>query len=196
MSTPVRVRPCRPADLAQAEALWSSIGPYSPGDESEVEKMYERARRARDAGDPRWMDRSALATPAEAAVEPSSASWVAVVPSETGTDRVVGIVDVAGIAAAPEMPPATPLAQEWHRRRDVAQLTRLRVEPELWRRGVGTRLTQTVIEWSREHGFRTLVLNTTTPQKPALSLYRKLGFREVGRSFLGKYELVWLEHTL
>ena len=66
----------------------------------------------------------------------------------------------------------------------------------MWRRGVGTRLTQAVIDWCRAHGFRTLVLNTTTPQKPAIALYKRLGFREADRTFLDKYELVWLRLDL
>ena len=81
-------------------------------------------------------------------------------------------------------------------RDDVAELKRLRVADDVWRRGVGTRLTQAVIGWCRAHGFRTLVLNTTTPQKPAIALYKKLGFREAERTFLGKYELVWLRLDL
>ena len=37
-----------------------------------------------------------------------------------------------------------------------------------------------------------LVLNTTAAQLPALALYRSLGFREIGRSYLDVYELVWM----
>jgi ribosomal protein S18 acetylase RimI-like enzyme len=31
---------------------------------------------------------------------------------------------------------------------------------------------------------------------PALAMYRRLGFQEVGRSFAGIFELVWLELLL
>ena len=48
----------------------------------------------------------------------------------------------------------------------------------------------------RESGFRTIVLNTTSAQEPAPRLYRKLGFREAARSFLGEFELVWFERSL
>ena len=94
------------------------------------------------------------------------------------------------------MPPGLPLCREWRLRNDVAELKRLRVADDVWRRGVGARLTQAVIDWCRVHGFRTLVLNTTTPQKPAIALYKKLGFREAARTFLDKYELVWLRLDL
>ena len=49
-----------------------------------------------------------------------------------------------------------------------------------------------LISWSASSGLRTLVLNTTAAQLPALALYRGLGFREIGRSYLDLYELVWL----
>ena len=72
----------------------------------------------------------------------------------------------------------------------------MRVAEEVWRQGIGTRLTEVAIDWCRHHGVRTLVLNTTTPQGPAIGLYHKLGFREVARTFIGRYELVWLRLDL
>jgi RimJ/RimL family protein N-acetyltransferase len=54
-----------------------------------------------------------------------------------------------------------------------------------------------VIEWSRSQGFRTLVLNTSTPQFPARRLYERLGFRDVGIAYLdAKYEVVWYQKDL
>jgi GNAT superfamily N-acetyltransferase len=88
-----------------------------------------------------------------------------------------------------------PLAIAWQERGGGAELRRLRVAPEARGQSLGTRLCQTVINWSRER-FSTLVVNTTTPQEPALQLYRKLGFQEAGISFIDRYELVWLELVL
>ena len=184
----------RPGDEVQAEDLWTGMSPYRPGDEAEVEAMYERANRARDVGDKRW---KAMGTSApDAAVQGASASWVAVVPEEGDGERVVGTVQVIGPTTLAEMPPGLPLNGEWRLRDDVAELKRLRVADDVRRQGVGTRLTQGVIDWCRARGFRALVLNTTTPQKPAIELYKKLGFREVERTFLSKYELVWLRLEL
>ena len=129
-------------------------------------------------------------------IQDVSASWVAAVPSESGEERIAGTAQVIGPTTLAEMPPDLPLGREWRLRHDVAELKRLRVADDMWRRGVGTRLTQAVIDWCRVHGFRTLVLNTTTPQKPAIALYKKLGFREVERTYLDKYELVWLRLEL
>ena len=174
MSIPVRIRAMRPSDEPQAEALWKGIRTYRPGDEAEA--MYETARKSRDAGDKRWkaLDTSAPDDP----IQDSSASWVAAVPSESGEERIVGTAQVIGPTTLAAMPPGLPLRRKWRLRNNVAELKRLRVADDMWRRGVGTRLTQAVIDWCRVHRFRTLVLNTTTPQKPAIALYKRVGFRE------------------
>ena len=138
---------------------------------------------------------TATATP-ESAADADSSAWVAVRPLDTGADRVVGFAEVSHTGAVSQMPPTMPMAREWRRREDVAELRRLSVAPEFWRQGVGTRLSRTAIEWCRDNGFRSIVLNTTSAQKPALALYRKLGFREAARSFLGEFELVWFELAL
>ena len=180
----------RPADQLQAEALWKGLSPYRPGDEPEVEAMYERALRSRDAGDSRWKSLEAM----ESDVLPPSRleNWVAVVPSGIGGDRVVGTVQVVSPTALSEMPADHPLSRELRLRDDVAELRLMRVAEDMWGQGIGTRLAEVVIDWCRNHGVRALILNTTTPQKPAIGLYHKLGFREVGRTFLDRYELVWL----
>ena len=193
MTSDVRIRPSRPKDRAHAEALWKRVGPYRPGDEAEVDAMHARARQAREAGDIRWTSQSTPA--AENEEESAVAGWVAVVATDAGAERVVGLVDV-GMGEVLQLAQSMPLAQEWHGRSDIAQLDRLGVDSEFWRQGLGTRLALAAIGWCRDRGFNSLVVNTTPPQKPALSLYRKLGFRERGISFLDRYELVWLELTL
>ena len=146
----------RPSDEPQAEALWKGMSPYRPGDGAEVEAMYERANRARATGDRRW---KALDTTApDDVVQGASASWVAAVPSGRGEERVVGTALVIGPTTLSEMPPGLLLSREWRLRGGVAELKRLRVADDMWRRGVGTRLTQAVIDWCRVHEFCTLVL--------------------------------------
>ena len=56
----ITIREIWPADQPQAEALWKDLSPYRPGDEAEVEAMYERALRARDAWDSRWKSLEAM----------------------------------------------------------------------------------------------------------------------------------------
>ncbi|HBD83407.1 MAG TPA: GNAT family N-acetyltransferase [Dehalococcoidia bacterium] len=79
----------------------------------------------------------------------------------------------------------------------MAELRFLRVAPELWRQqGIGKQLSQTAIAWCRDHGMRSLILNITSPQIPALGLYFDLGFMEAGRYFKGMFEMVLLELEL
>ncbi len=188
------VRAMRPDDRPQAEALWKGLSPYRPGDEAEVEAMYERAVRARDAGDASW--KSIEAMESDALERSCSTSWVAVVPPGDGEGRIVGTVQVVSPTALPEIPTDSPLSRDLRLRDDVAELRLMRVAEDMWGQGIGTQLAVIVIDWSRLHGIRSLVLNTTTPQKPAIGLYNELGFREMGRTFLDKYELVWLRLDL
>jgi ribosomal protein S18 acetylase RimI-like enzyme len=116
------------------------------------------------------------------------AFWVAVEPAGT-SPRLVGMAGVE--SAGPDVPEAV-----LRGRSGVARLKRMRVAPEHQRQGIGTQLTETAIAWLRKHGFSTLVLETTTQQTPAIRLYQRLGFSEVGRSTLGRFELVWFELPL
>ncbi len=188
------VRAMRPGDRPQAEAMWKALSPYRPGDGAEVEAMYERALRARDAGDARW--KSIEATESDALGGSLSTDWVAVAPQGRGEGRIVGTVQVVSPTALSEMPTDSLLCQDLRLRGDVAQLRLMRVAEDMWGQGVGTQLAETVIDWCRLHGIRTLVLNTTTPQKPAIGLYNKLGFCEMDRTFLDRYELVWFRLDL
>ena len=145
MSDPVQIRAMHPSDEPQAEAIWKGMSPYRPGDEAEVEAMYERANRARDAGNGRWKALGASAP--DDPIQDASASWVAAVPSESGEERIVGTAQVIGPTTLAEMPPDLPLGREWRLRDDVAELKRLRVADDMRRRGVGIQLTQAVVDW-------------------------------------------------
>lgn len=195
MPAAVQIRPYHPDDLAQAKALDERVKPYRSEDQPEVEAMFERARRAKALGD-RWLPPSPPYPGLEQVEEVYLAFWVAVLLPDSGASQVVGTTGVYRAGTDPEMWPGMPQADEWRRRTDVAELRRLRVAPELRRQGVATRLNQAAIAWCREYGFRTLVVNTTAAQIPALNLYRKLGFQEICRSFIDQYELVWFELAL
>jgi GNAT superfamily N-acetyltransferase len=187
----IRIRRYAPRDLPKVRALNARIGPYRPEDQEVVEAMVARAAAAERAGD-RWVPLDSAPDSLDTIDTSYLAFWVAVTPERQGDD-VVGMIGVRRFGFDTEESGGLALAAEWQRRGDVAELRRLRVAPEVWRRGIGARLTQTVIDWSRENGFRSLVLNTTSPQAAARALYRRLGFTEVARSYIGSYELVWLE---
>lgn len=116
------------------------------------------------------------------------AFWVALEQGVTG-ERVVGM---AGAAAPDSSMPALVLRG----RANLVQLKRMRVAPESQRRGIGSRLTEAVIEWARAHGAEAVILQTTARQAAAVALYRRMGYREVGRSIAGAPELVWFERAL
>jgi ribosomal protein S18 acetylase RimI-like enzyme len=185
-----QIRAYRNEDLPKVEALEARIDPYRPEDRDAVEAMFVRAAEAERANDVRWMPIPTL--PPQTISEEFDAFWVA----ETDDQAVAGIIGVETFKAGKAIPAGHPLAKAWEARGDVVELRRLRIDVEQRRAGLGTRLCEVVIAWARAQEFELLIVNTTTPQIPALRLYQKLEFREVGLSYIGKYELVWLEMGL
>ena len=61
------------------------------------------------------------------------------------------------------------------------EICRMRVHPDLQRRGLGTRILSMLEERARELGFRTLTLDTAVGQVAAMSMYLKAGYEEVAR---------------
>ena len=76
------------------------------------------------------------------------------------------------------------------------RLNYVRVVPERWRYGIGRLLSRIAIDWARDHGYEAVILETTPQQEAAVALYKTMGFTEMGRSTVGKYELVWFELPL
>ncbi len=60
----------------------------------------------------------------------------------------------------------------------VAEMKRLFVRPPFRCRGIGRRLTETVIGEARRIGYRSIRLDTVSSMKEANALYRSLGFTE------------------
>lgn len=63
---------------------------------------------------------------------------------------------------------------------DEVHLLDVAVEVEVRRRGVGRSLLATVIEHGRARGARVVLLEVRRSNLPAVELYRKTGFEEVG----------------
>jgi ribosomal protein S18 acetylase RimI-like enzyme len=126
------------------------------------------------------------------------AFWVAVAGNGVvGTVGLRQVGEVSSVASDSAENSSMPGLQSWIESGTVGEVRRLRVAPE-WRRcGLGTALMQELINSATfSFGLRRLVLNTTAAQIPALALYARLGFHELGRSYLGAYELVWLQRLL
>jgi GNAT superfamily N-acetyltransferase len=58
------------------------------------------------------------------------------------------------------------------------ELTKMGVAPEFQGRGVGMALGKAVLEKARSLGARSVFLESNTVLRPAIELYKKLGFRE------------------
>ena len=79
-----------------------------------------------------------------------------------------------------------------------AEITRMRVHPDVQRRGLGAQLLEALERCARQRGVTTLRVETTAKQKAALRLYTGKGYREKSRRLHvlhGPFEVVALEKT-
>lgn len=94
---------------------------------------------------------------------PGDCFWVAEVEVD-GRAQILGMVAV--------------VAKQNNEER-FGELFRMIISPTCRRMGLGLRLTQTVIDFCEEQGFSKVVLETSSTQRAAVALYKKLGFRLV-----------------
>ncbi|WP_283137839.1 GNAT family N-acetyltransferase [Rhizohabitans arisaemae] len=78
----------------------------------------------------------------------------------------------------------------------VAEMCRLRIHPDFHRRGHGSAMLRALVDHARSLGYTALVANTTLGQRAALALYRKYGWRELGRARVGEHTVVYLGRRL
>jgi ribosomal protein S18 acetylase RimI-like enzyme len=187
----VTIRLAQPSDDSQVQSLDERVVPYRPEDQPEVEAMYARARLAEKTNE-RWVPIPGPKLIADASETSYLAFWVAVLAARNQTERIVGMVGV-GRLNFDMLPSSMPFTQAIWGQVGVLELQHLRVDPDFRGYGIGQQLCQTVINWSKEHGCPLLLVNTTSPQRPARRLYQKLGFQEVAVSYVGLYEMVWME---
>jgi len=64
---------------------------------------------------------------------------------------------------------------------DTVTLARAWVDPAFRRRGVGRRLVEAGRSWAREREAKTLAVQVTENNGPAIGVYAKLGFVDTGR---------------
>lgn len=67
------------------------------------------------------------------------------------------------------------------------ELTKMGVRASARGRGIGEKLGRAVIEAAREQGIESLILETNSKLKPAINLYRKLGFIHVPQNPNSEY---------
>ncbi len=75
----------------------------------------------------------------------------------------------------------------------VAEVKRMRVHPRFQRRGFGRLVLDQLERRAGELGYRRLRLDTTNRQVGAQMLYRRAGYREVGRGRLAGFDVIFLE---
>lgn len=90
-----------------------------------------------------------------------------------------GVLWLAGVTAGPQTPLRAYAA--FQRAADEAELLRVAVPPSARRRGIGTAVVAAGLDRLRAAGARACFLEVAEDNRPALALYRRLGFRPVGR---------------
>lgn len=80
--------------------------------------------------------------------------------------------------------------------REIAEIKRMRVDPEYQRRGFGQTLLTALERRAVELGYTMLQLDTTVQQEAAQRLYDKNGFREARRTEIGNWECIVYEKPL
>lgn len=78
----------------------------------------------------------------------------------------------------------------------VFELAKMAVATEARGKGVGDKLIETCIEYSREVGKQTIFLLSNTKLKPAINLYRKFGFVQTVLDNTSPYERVDIKMQL
>ncbi|MEV4255586.1 GNAT family N-acetyltransferase, partial [Spirillospora sp. NPDC049652] len=76
------------------------------------------------------------------------------------------------------------------------EMVRLRVRPELQRRGYGEAIVHALEDRAAELGYHLLRADTTSLQGPALALYRKFGWRETHREVINGIINIYLEKRI
>lgn len=79
---------------------------------------------------------------------------------------------------------------------DTVEMVRLRVRPDVQRRGYGAAIVQALETRAAEYGYRLLRADTTELQAPALRLYRRSGWTVTRREPIGGTMNIYLEKTL
>jgi len=99
---------------------------------------------------------------------------------ETGGEFLVGELDGRVVATGAIV------------RRDeaAAEITRMRVHPDVWRRGFGRAMLLRLEARAAELGYRRLHLETTARQTAAQALYRTHGYREANRYRWRRFEVL------
>jgi GNAT superfamily N-acetyltransferase len=167
----IGIRTFHPADAAAVRDLFSqglldfasdeTYGVYDMGFEAPM-REYIRHSLADDLAD----------ISASYLKEPGGHFWVA---ESEGSDETYGVYDrIKGMVGI-------------QRRTDEeAELRRMSVASDSRRHGIGSRLLETAEAFCREQGYLRIRLTTVSLLQPAIALYRKHGYQQVGEERYGQ----------
>ncbi len=168
--TKVEIRPYQNEDEAEVAQVNRQVKPYRPEDQADVAAMFERAHKAEHQQNPCWM--SLMDTGLNDTPDNYLEFWVAELINTEGS-QIVGTIGLRHFDAMVEVPVKCAVGRELTNENPV-KLCRLRVLSSVRGPRVGRRLGQTVIEYAQEAGHKSMIVNTTTPQQPALQLYERV----------------------
>ena len=101
---------------------------------------------------------------------PGSHFWVAQLQGDSG--EIIGMVGVQ------------------HHEESVGEIRRLRVRQDLRRRGVGSALLETALQFCQQQGYLKIHLDTYMEREPAVKLFEKFHFRHSRTRSAGEKEVL------
>jgi ribosomal protein S18 acetylase RimI-like enzyme len=153
-----RLTPLIPDESAALEPMPINIRPFRPGDAEQVRWLYDEGRLGGAAADNDTgldIDDIEHAYPADG----RSGFWIAESRDCADHDGIVGMIGVQ------------------QHEPGVAEIRRLRVRPELRRRGVGSKLLELAVRHCVDSGCVKVTLDTHIDRGPAIKLFEKFRFR-------------------
>ena len=79
---------------------------------------------------------------------------------------------------------------------DRAEIRRMRVHPDVQRRGLGRQMLLALEQQAVALGFKTLELDTTVQQMAAIQLYSRNGYSEIARDVEGSFDILKFEKKI
>ena len=90
-------------------------------------------------------------------------------------DDIIGVVSLGAFGELDD------LGIAWSNSKRHCELARIGVRPWLSGKGIGTQLLRCAIEKALEKGFDSIRIIVSPHNKPALALYRRAGFKTMGK---------------
>ena len=79
---------------------------------------------------------------------------------------------------------------------EIAEIKKMRMHPKFQRKGIGKLLLDSLEKKAGGHGYKKLVLGTTVNQVAAQKLYIKNGYKETGRTKVGRFDCIIFEKRI